>query len=843
MQPKRTSIQSFLPMKDMTANFEQQIAKTTQALLRETWKFSDNTIILKVIAALLYFMQRGALSFKKSVSNTNGTVISGLKFFGVDENNPERPESEEDEVLVYQEEYIVVDIPHGDPMSSYISNIKSLTTEKFKLLDPLVLHNYVRTVLSNAKEPESYLAAFDIAVNDFLAMIGRHSFGEFVQPKEFAELASRLLDVEGKSVFNPYSGMMSYATTLKGYTRYIGIERNSDIWELGQIRAFLAGLEGKVSCINGDVAKWTKEKYDIIIATPPLGGFLPIGEDNHRMRTDGVCLEFFETTTTQQGVLFSYAAPSLLFDGSVSTHRLRREIIDRNFLDAVIVLPANILQPYSSISLAAILLKKGREKDAPVKMVDASKLILGDTRKAKLDVETLVKCLDAMPSDSCAYVTVDEIRNNDYSWSADRYVRLHTETFPEGYEVVELGKVVEFVRGERHYGDKKGHLARISSLSNDGSDCIRPVDYFEETSDFANATKVTEPVILISTVREPRPTYCEASEDNPIFVHPNIIACRVTDDSVSPTYLCLELSKRAAPFVGSLMQRLTRATLLETKVAFPSIGQQRSLEEQNNLYLAASDNSKMTRARELGLLEVIEKMKAEYMIEVRNRKHDMKTPMVQLRSTLKLMESMSHRLPDDYSEKLTEYIHRQKVALNTLSEIVQHLADEEVFAEPEILDVDEILSGFVVEEDYYSIEYTKDISFEDAGIKTPRIKMGRVDFLRLVNNIVGNAVEHGFTDKEGRYYLTIHTSLIDDMLYIDFQNDGDPLPEGMDKERYGMRNVKGKDSKGQGTGGYVVKSITEHYGGEYDVYVETVDADGAELTNVLVKLPIYRDDE
>ena len=58
-----------------------------------------------------------------------------------------------------------------------------------------------------------------------------------------------------------------------------------------------------------------------------------------------------------------------------------------------------------------------------------------------------------------------------------------------------------------------------------------------------------------------------------------------------------------------------------------------------------------------------------------------------------------------------------------------------------------------------------------------------------------------------------------------------------------MRNVKGKDSKGQGTGGYVVKSITEHYGGDYDVYVETVDVDGAELTNVLVKLPIYRDDE
>lgn len=829
-------------MKETTSKLGQQIAKSTQALLKETWKFSDNTTILKVIAALLYFMQRGFLSFRHSVSNTDGYIISHIQYYGVDELKVKRTESEENETLVCQEEYIVVDIPFDDPMSSYISIFESLKSAR-GIFDFLTLHNYARTVFSNIEGPESYLVAFDIAVYDFLSMIGRRSFGEFVQPKEFAELASRLLDVKGKTVFNPYSGMMNYATTLEGYTRYTGIERNSDIWRLGQIRVFLAGLEGKVNCVNEDIARWTEEKYDIIITTPPLGGFLKVGKDNHTMRADGVCLEFFETTTTQQGVLFSYVTPSLLFDGSVSTRRLREEITEKNLLDTIIIFPANMLQPYTSIFLAAVLLKKGRKKDAPVKMVDASRLTLGDKRKAKLDVETLVKWIDEMSSDSCTYVTIEEIRNNDYSWSADRYIGLHSETFPEGYEVVEFGEVVEFVRGERHYGDKKGHLARISSLSSDVADCIRSVDSFEETSELVNATKITEPVILLSTVREPRPTYCVASKDNPIFVQPNIMACRVKDASVSPTYLCLELSKRVVPSVGSFMHRLTRATLFETKVAFPSLGQQRSLTEQNNLYMAASDNLKMTKAKELGLLELIERLKAEYMIEVRNRKHDMKTPMVQLRSTLKLMESMSHRLPEDFSERLNEYIHRQKVALNTLSEIVQHLADEEVFAEPEVLDVDEILSEFVTEENYYSIEYNKDISFEEAGIKSPKVKMGRVDFLRLVNNIIGNAIEHGFTDKEGHYSMIIHTYIIDDLLYIDFQNDGDPLPDEMDKIRYGMRNVKGKDSKGQGTGGYVVKSITEHYGGDYDVYVEAVDVDGAELTNVLVKLPIYRDDE
>jgi hypothetical protein len=76
---------------------------------------------------------------------------------------------------------------------------------------------------------------------------------------------------------------------------------------------------------------------------------------------------------------------------------------------------------------------------------------------------------------------------------------------------------------------------------------------------------------------------------------------------------------------------------------------------------------------------------------------------------------------------------------------------------------------------------------------------------------------------------------------IRFVNNGKPLPEGMDKDRYGMRGVKGKDSKGQGTGGSVVKSITEHYGGDYDIY--TQDAGDKQLTFVDVKLPIYKGDE
>ena len=83
----------------------------------------------------------------------------------------------------------------------------------------------------------------------------------------------------------------------------------------------------------------------------------------------------------------------------------------------------------------------------------------------------------------------------------------------------------------------------------------------------------------------------------------------------------------------------------------------------------------------------------------------------------------------------------------------------------------------------------------------------------------------------------LHTQKV----FIDFSNNGEPLPIGLDKERYGTKGEKGINSDGSGTGGYVVKSIVNHYGGDYDIYSEQFA--GTWLTHVIIKLPIYQDYE
>lgn len=113
--------------------------------------------------------------------------------------------------------------------------------------------------------------------------------------------------------------------------------------------------------------------------------------------------------------------------------------------------------------------------------------------------------------------------------------------------------------------------------------------------------------------------------------------------------------------------------------------------------------------------------------------------------------------------------------------------------------------------------------------------------LRLIQNIIENAINHGFIGNNSEYSLNITLTIDKGFYVIDFSNNGEPLPEGLTKSRYGMKGSPGKGSKGTGAGGYIVKSITEHYGGDYDVYSKRFA--GVWFTHVIVKLPIYHDNE
>ena len=123
----------------------------------------------------------------------------------------------------------------------------------------------------------------------------------------------------------------------------------------------------------------------------------------------------------------------------------------------------------------------------------------------------------------------------------------------------------------------------------------------------------------------------------------------------------------------------------------------------------------------------------------------------------------------------------------------------------------------------------------NANMYIPPIYVAPNDFNRLVNNILNNAKKHGFTNPNKKDYVVQINASIDaesGMYKIDFRNNGDTLPEGMNKMRYGIKGEKAGKTAGTGLGGNYVKSFVEHYGGDYDIFME----DG--WTVVRIFLPI-----
>ncbi len=220
---------------------------------------------------------------------------------------------------------------------------------------------------------------------------------------------------------------------------------------------------------------------------------------------------------------------------------------------------------------------------------------------------------------------------------------------------------------------------------------------------------------------------------------------------------------------------------------------------------------------------------------------------------------------EDLKKLLKKQISTSHNALQSLSELVEHLSNEERFGEPECVNLNDYFHNI---EKNSEVNFTIKVSCEKALAQRKKeieeqkeknkkenvpsmqdmdektitecsldVYIAPVDLDRIVNNIIENARRHGgLSDgRKSDYYISIDVK-IDyqrDMYQIDFSNNGKPLPKGMTKERYGLKGEKAGPNAGTGSGGYIVKSIVEHYGGDFDLF----STDG--ITTIRIYLPKY----
>lgn len=257
--------------------------------------------------------------------------------------------------------------------------------------------------------------------------------------------------------------------------------------------------------------------------------------------------------------------------------------------------------------------------------------------------------------------------------------------------------------------------------------------------------------------------------------------------------------------------------------------------------------------KELG--DKVQAMKTEYINEVRMRKHDMGQKVFDLINTEDLMRFYveNRETESDVWVQIKEQLDHFRGTIHKLSKMLDHLSQEEQFGTPELLDLNDYLanlqhsnnvSGFTLSyqldrESVLDVQLSriKDKDIKDWGsVKAiPTIYMAKNDLERVVSNILTNAQNHGFKDTNRKDYevnIRLVFNAEKGMYQIDFRNNGTPLPEGLNKMRYGIKGEKAGKNAGTGLGGSVVKSIVEHYKGDYDVFMD------GDWTVIRIYLPI-----
>lgn len=328
------------------------------------------------------------------------------------------------------------------------------------------------------KYEDQSIDAFGDTYEYLMAMYASHagkSGGEYFTPQEVSELLAQIATTgktEVNKVYDPACGsgslLLKFAKVLgkENIGGFYGQEINITTYNLCRINMFLHDINYmKFDVAHGDTLvdpkHWDDEPFDAIVSNPPYstrweGDDNPILINDERFSPAGVLapkskadlaftmhiLSWLSTKGTAAIVEF----PGVLYRGGAE-QKIRKYLIDNNYVDAVIQLPSNLFFG-TGIATCLLILKKSK-KDNKTLFIDASGEFVVNGNKNKLSEENRKKILDLYVArenvEDSQYVSklIDNsfIAENDYNLAVSSYVE--KEDTREKIDIVELNKEIE----------------------------------------------------------------------------------------------------------------------------------------------------------------------------------------------------------------------------------------------------------------------------------------------------------------------------------------------------------------------------------------------------------------
>lgn len=289
--------------------------------------------------------------------------------------------------------------------------------------------------------------AYEYMISKFAATAGK-SAGEFYTPQQVSRILAKIVAKDKKqlnSVYDPTCGSGSLLLRVAKETKvlnYYGQELTSATYNLARMNMMLHGVSHEDFDIKNDNTllkpQHLGQKFEAIVANPPYSAhwdssllsendprFSEYGKMAPKTKADFAFIQHMIYQLDDNGIMAVVLPHGVLFRGAAEGV-IRKQLIEKNYLDAVIGLPANIFFG-TGIPTSILVFKKCREAGDKVLFIDASKEFEKGKNSNSLrdsDVDTIVEAYSnrSVVERFSKEVELQEIIDNDYNLNIPRYV-------------------------------------------------------------------------------------------------------------------------------------------------------------------------------------------------------------------------------------------------------------------------------------------------------------------------------------------------------------------------------------------------------------------------------------
>ena len=358
-----------------------------------------------------------------------------------------------------------------DPLQTGLGKLGDTDAARTKTIRDLL--NVIRDIPMDGNQDYDVLGyIYEYLIGNFAANAGKKA-GEFYTPHEVALIMADIVayhhrDKERLSIYDPTSGSASLLLNIgKAVEKHSGKKDNivyyaqeliATTYNLTRMNLVMRGiLPSNIFTRNADTLErdwpffdenneYTPLFVDAVVSNPPYSqkwdpaektsdprfesyGLAPKGKADYAFLLHNLY------HTNDNGIMTIVLPHGVLFRGG-EEGEIRRQLIEKNNIDAIIGLPANIFFG-TGIPTLILVLKKKRE-NSDIMIIDASKGFVKDGKQNRLracDIKRVVDTYIARKDvpNYARKVSKEEIVANDYNLNIPRYV--DSSEKPESFDI------------------------------------------------------------------------------------------------------------------------------------------------------------------------------------------------------------------------------------------------------------------------------------------------------------------------------------------------------------------------------------------------------------------------